>query len=592
MTEIPVRILGIAPYEGMKLAMERAAETYSNVSLDTFVGDLEQGVDIVRQNLDSTYDCIISRGGTAELIRRVTDIPVVEIHLSVYDILRTIQLAEGYSKRYAVVGFPNITQSAHIVNGLLHSSMEIHTIHNAEETHRLLLSLRKDGCHIIVGDMITQTVAKSLGMDAFLITSGTEALQSAIEQAVTLSAGFRRLQQENLFFRCVSREKDSSLAVLDDDGKLYYSFPEDPNTALLTVLREKLPETQQRSVLRFYHNDRGRLYTVSGQLLMIGQARFTLFHYTLSKIPLRSNKLGIRSYSCDECEHLFDSSFYAISSAMGAVEPAVQSIAKTHQPVMILGEDGTGKEQIARYLYLRSSFRTRPMIVVNCELVTGRTWDYLLNHHKSPLNENGCTIYFQHLAAAPDTPLTELLSLIRDTGLQKRQRLIFSCTCQKDGETPYAAAAFIQKLSCQTLQLPTLRSRRDEITSLARLYLGSLNQTMGRQIAGFEPGAASRLREFGWPNNYTQFCKVLQNLAALTNSSYISAQDVAELLAQERDLVRSQSGAGFSPVGKTLDEIIREAILQTLESVGGNQTIAAKQLGISRTTLWRHLNRI
>ena len=91
MTEIPVRILGIAPYEGMKLAMERAAETYSNVSLDTFVGDLEQGVDIVRQNLDSTYDCIISRGGTAELIRRVTDIPVVEIHLSVYDILRTIQ---------------------------------------------------------------------------------------------------------------------------------------------------------------------------------------------------------------------------------------------------------------------------------------------------------------------------------------------------------------------------------------------------------------------------------------------------------------------------------------------------------------------
>ena len=110
MTEIPVRILGIAPYEGMKLAMERVAETYSNVSLDTFVGDLEEGAAIVRQNLDSTYDCIISRGGTAELIRKITDIPVVEIHLSVYDILRAIQLAENYAKHYAVVGFPNITQ--------------------------------------------------------------------------------------------------------------------------------------------------------------------------------------------------------------------------------------------------------------------------------------------------------------------------------------------------------------------------------------------------------------------------------------------------------------------------------------------------
>lgn len=102
-------ILGIAPYEGMRDAMERAAEAFPGMHLDVHTGDLEQGVEIVRSMADQGYDAIVSRGGTAALIRQVTDLPVIEIQLSVYDVLRTIKLAENYSSLYAIVGFPNIT---------------------------------------------------------------------------------------------------------------------------------------------------------------------------------------------------------------------------------------------------------------------------------------------------------------------------------------------------------------------------------------------------------------------------------------------------------------------------------------------------
>ena len=148
------------------------------------------------------------------------------------------------------------------------------------------------------------------------------------------------------------------------------------------------------------------------------------------------------------------------------------------------------------------------------------------------------------------------------------------------------------RLGCTKLELPNLRSRADEIPSLASLCLGSLNLELGKQISGFEPRAMELLRQFDWPYNYTQFRQVLQSLAAMTSSAYISGWAVAELLDQERGAARREPPA-FSehpPEQRTLEEIIRAAIRRTLDECGGNQTAAAKRLNISRTTLWRHLN--
>ena len=70
-------------------------------------------LDVYKRQVDAGYDAIISRGGTATLIRETTDLPVISIQLSVYDVLRTIRLAQSYSNLYAIVGFPDITEAAH-----------------------------------------------------------------------------------------------------------------------------------------------------------------------------------------------------------------------------------------------------------------------------------------------------------------------------------------------------------------------------------------------------------------------------------------------------------------------------------------------
>ena len=97
------------------------------------------------------------------------------------------------------------------------------------------------------------------------------------------------------------------------------------------------------------------------------------------------------------------------------------------------------------------------------------------------------------------------------------------------------------------------------------------------------------LTRYEWPNNYTQFKGVLYELAALTTSSYIRSSAVAELLTRERSLNRGvPPRPDAAAQGQTLDEIIRSAIWQAVSANNGNQTAAARQLGISRTTMWRY----
>ena len=592
MVETRTRILGIAPYEGMHTAMDRAAQAYPNVQMDVFTGDLDVGVSIVQRMPPNSYDCIISRGGTAELIRRVTDLPVVEVQLSVYDVLSAMKLAENYSDLYAIVGFPSITEPAHTLCDLLRYHLDILTVHSAEEATKTLEKLKKDGYRMVVCDMITHTIARKMELDAFLITSGVESVHAAIDQALNISLWFGRLRQENMFLRSITQDQNGRVVVLNTGGGVFYSSPTEPPAGLMEALRAHIREVPASGSMKFYYTERSQLYRITAQTLLMDTEKYYLFYCVPSKIPLHSHWTGIRTMNRGECEYLFMNSFYSISGAMGQMDAEIRTLASARQPVMIRGEAGTGKEQIARFLYLHSSLANKPFVVVNCELMTEKSWDFLLGHYNSPLNATGNTVYFQNFELLPEGRAPELLSVIQETGLSRRVRLIFSCACRDGEPMPEVMRRFTARLGCLPLNLPSLRSRSDEIPSLASLYLGSMKLELGKQISGFEPRALEMLRQYDWPNNYTQFKHVLETLAILTTSPYIRSSMVAELLARERSLRRSlPPQTAPADTNRTLEEIISDGIQQAVINNNGNRAAAARQLGISRTTLWRYLSR-
>lgn len=593
MEQSKIRILGIAPYDGMRTAMERAAEAYPQIQLDAYTGDLEAGVAIVQQTPPNTYHCVISRGGTAALIRKVTDLPVVDINISVYDVLRTIKLAQNYTSLYAIVGFPSITEPAHTLCSLLEYDLDILTVHSADEVTNTLQRLQEGGYRMVVCDMVTHTVARQLGLDAFLITSGMESLHTAFDQALSISEWYSQQRREIMLLRRITQGQNGRAIMLNSDGTVFYASPNDPPKELLEQLRSHMAEIPTNGTLKFYYTEHDLLYSITAQVFVVDEARRYLFYCIPSRIPLHTNWAGLRSMNRGECEYLFTNSFYSLSGALGALGAEIESLSSVRQPIMISGEPGTGKEQIARHLYLHSSLVNKPLVVVNCALMNEKSWDFLLNHYSSPLNATDNTVYFQNLESIADARVPELLAAIKETGLARRVRLIFSCACREEGIVPDVLRKFTERLGCLSLSLPPLRSRQDEIPSLASLYLSSLNLELGKQISGLEPRAIEMLRQYSWPTNYTQFKNILRTLASTTSGAYVTAAQVAELLGRERTLRRpAEPTHAEVRSDRTLDEIVTEVVQQAVAAHNGNRAAAARQLGISRTTLWRYLGRM
>lgn len=593
-----IKALGIAPYEGMKSTMMKLANQRDDIDLTVYVGDLKKGVDIVQNNAQNDYNVIISRGGTAEMVGKISKVPVIEIGLSVYDILRAIKLAENYSERYAIVGFPGITGSAHLLCDLLQYKIDIFTIHNENEVQETLRDLKKRGYRMVLCDMIANTIAKKLGLNAILITSGDEGISSAFDQAVKLCSCYADIKEENHLLCDIIRGQNNDTVVIGpDENVCFTTLGPDRDELILGELKKELSMALESESHKTFKNINGVLYAVTTRRIESKGGVFAVFYITAAKVPMTSSKYGIKYSSRKDVEDRFFNSFFSVIKTITDTGKNLEQITQSSCPVMLTGETGTGKEQVAGAIYSQSPFSHNPLITIDCSLVNEKSWNFITSHYNSPFNDNNNTIFFKEISQLPEQYQKQLLSITIDMNLCKRNRIIFSCSYRPGETLPEPGIKFINTLSCITVQMPSLRERTSDFPTLSSLYLNELNVNMAKQIIGLEPAAMELMQNYDWPYNYTQFKRVLSELALVTSVPYIQSKDVEDLLKKERMhgsgktiLAHCEKSLATLPdTSRTLDEINKDIIQMVLNETNGNQSAAAKRLGISRTTLWRYL---
>lgn len=588
-----IRVLGIAPYEGMKTLMSSVVADYPQIDLTLFVGDMEQGLEIARSNFHGDYDVVISRGGTAKMLQKNLALPVIEIDISMYDILCALKLADGLTGKTAMVSFANITSSAHLLCDLMKYNMDIYTIDSAEAVEPTLRQLQKNDYQSILCDMISNTTAKRLGLNSFLITSGVDSIRKAFDQALLLCRSQQRLRDENQFFRQLIQGQIGQTMVFDQDGNLFLSTLDDPKPELLELLRRDLPESQLGAERRITRNLGRMLYAIRARRISTGSLTYTAFFFDARKTPLSPNQVGIRFSTRPEAENAFYSNIFSFAGSISDYQQDIEHISQSTAPVMVTGEDGTGKESIVSVLYMRSPLRNAPLVSINCSLLNDKSWAFLLEHHNSPLADQGNTLYFASIDALSEERRQQLLAVLSEMDVCRRNRVIFSCVCQPGEYTSAVGSLFMDKLCCLSLYLPPLRQMAERIPALVNLSLSHLNVDLPRQIVGADPEAITLLQNFQWPHNYTQFRRVIGELAVTATGSLITAENVRQALRKERHVGAfspcAENAAAPLNLNRTLDEISQDVARRVVEESGGNQTVAAKRLGISRTTLWRLL---
>ena len=147
------RFLAVAPSTGIGRAIEETAASKKGIQVTVRVGSLQQGVEIVQAVADTDYDAIVARGATAQMIKEVSRLPVIEIRISFYDILQAVKLAENFQDPFAIVGFSSVTDNAARLKELLRTEWNIYTLQTAEEADMVLPMLRQKGIRLVVSGM-------------------------------------------------------------------------------------------------------------------------------------------------------------------------------------------------------------------------------------------------------------------------------------------------------------------------------------------------------------------------------------------------------------------------------------------------------
>ena len=589
-----VKILAIAPYEGLADTISSIAQTRSDIQITVQIGDLDAGKKIASELAHNNYDVILSRGGTSELIRSSIELPVIDIQISGYDVLRTIKLAENYSGKFVIAGFSSITSCARVLCDLLQYDIDIITFTSESDAKPSLRKAMKNGCSLALCDMAGSKAAQSLGMNSLLISSGTESIESAIEEAVKFVHSSQHVHKQKDLFQALLSNEEHEFLIYNPAGTLWFSSLADDNhnIALINLVQTYLKAFLKVPDQTVTRQIRDKVYILKNRHLIYDDQKYTAITIRQQEALFSEENSTIMIYNHLDQSSSDYSGEYNSSHQIGNTAHLIQEYSKNNLPVLIIGEPGTGKDKIAKQLYENGLYNSAPLYIINCELMGERKWNSLLNSDNSPFTSVGTTIYIKNPGALSKSQLDELFSYIENSRLVKRNRVIFSLVQDTtvESQSTLCRSYFENKLCCLTINLPPLRERIEDLPSIAALYIHRMNISTGKQVIGFEAEAMELMCAFSWPHNLDQLHHVIEELVIITKTPYINCQDVKSILEAEPVQKTSDTCSGFDFSG-TLDEMNYQIIQMVLKEEHGSKEKTAKRLGISRSTLWRVLKK-
>jgi transcriptional regulator with PAS, ATPase and Fis domain len=594
-----VRILVIAPYKGLGELFQFMVQGREDIRLTVKVGNLDYLDKLIEEIIPLNYDVVISRGGTSKRIRKIMELPVVDIPISVYDVLRVIKMAETHKEKFAITGFAPITECAKILCDLLQYRIDIITYNfdNPSEVRPGIEQLKRDGYELIIGDMMGTTIARQLGMNSILITSGEESVRWALNEAIQLMSSFWHVQKQKALFQALLKNGKDDFLIYNSDGSLWYSsspvaeFPK----PLLSIIKKELSLFLKRKPQKLEWHLEHTIYSIDTSHLTYENECYVIVHIKKRPALFNAENKSIsifrkREEPIDTSEYVHDTIF------AGTVRATIEQYCKTQDPVLILGETGTGKDKSASLIYENGPMRDNPFYSINCALLNEKQFVSLLANDNSPLNTIRTTLYLKNIHALSKTQFIRLSRYFEHSDLRKRNHLIFSVSLDTDPICDISTITNLLKnsLSCLTLYLPPLREHINDIPAIVALYINYLNMELGKQIIGFDAESLMLLKEYSWPYNINQLCRVIKELAITTEIPYITAAKVESVLKKEKlltvkdGLLASRGSIPFD-LNRTLYEINYDIICTVLADEKMNHSKAALRLGIGRNTLWRIL---
>jgi two-component system response regulator HydG len=295
------------------------------------------------------------------------------------------------------------------------------------------------------------------------------------------------------------------------------------------------------------------------------------------------------------------------SGVMRALTDTIREVARTDSTVLLTGESGTGKGLVARTLHEASTRRSGSFVEANCVVYSeGVLHSELFGHERGAFTgadrskkgrfelAQGGTLFLDEIGEISASTQLLLLRVLQDRNyervggeetLETDVRLI--AATNRDLQAAIEQGSFrsdlFYRLNVIPVHLPALRDRPDDIPVLAQHFLARCATRLERPVEGFSPEAVDVLSRYAWPGNIRELENLVERVVVMNRTRRVEARDLPPTIRQMADDADGDRG--------TLQEMERKKIIEALEETLGNKKLAARRLGIHRSTLYAKMRR-
>ena len=341
------------------------------------------------------------------------------------------------------------------------------------------------------------------------------------------------------------------------------------------------------------------------EAMKAGAADYLTKPFSMDELRLRVRRLAERREAEARQERLLGKlvpDLVAESPAMKAVLAAARQVAASDATVLLLGESGTGKSQVARTIHYLSRRAGSPLVEVHCAALPETLLEgELFGHEKGAFTgavqrkaghlatAEGGTLFLDEIGDVTPSTQVKLLRFLQErtfvplgsTEARSVDARIVAATNRDLGEAVAAGTFredFFYRLNVFSIVVPPLRDRRDDVLPIAERFLSARGLPPGK----LSDSARHRLLASRWPGNVRQLENALERALILAGADEIEADH----LGLDGPAARARGPADLLVEGFDLDAFERDLILAALERAGGNKTQAARMLGVTRRRLY------
>jgi PAS domain S-box-containing protein len=312
-------------------------------------------------------------------------------------------------------------------------------------------------------------------------------------------------------------------------------------------------------------------------------------------------------------KYTFDDAIISKSAAMQRLFTILPDIARSPSTVLILGESGTGKELIARALYNSSERREKPFIIVNCAalpetLLESELFGYKAGAFTDARKDKigrfaaaaGGTLFLDEIGDLPGSVQVKLLRVLQEKVYEplgsnipvKADVRIITAT-NRDLTALVQDGSFREdlyyRLNVVKISLPPLRERKEDIPLLVEHFIKKYSVQQGKDIVGMSSGALAILMRYEYPGNIRELENIVEYSFILCDGGYIQPNHLPEPFAAETSEPKQVTMDNSGP--QTLEVVEKEAITLSLERNRWKKMATCRELGISKDTLRRKIER-